>query len=165
MPRVRRSAACTPLSIGPYFGGVPRERELQADRQAVAAVNAEVVLQAIEAFNQGGLDRALDLVHPEIEWHTTPGWLGAPVYYGLDGVRKLIAEFTMHFSDYQWAADKLVATGDRVVGRVIHSGTFGGQRVETPFGIVWDLREERVLRVQVFESWDEAASAAGIPAD
>jgi ketosteroid isomerase-like protein len=127
-----------------------------------AEVRLAVVREAIDAFNEGGLDRALHLVDPEIEWHPPPGWMGPPVYRGYDGLRDLIAEFTEHFADYQWKALDLVPTGDGVVGRVSHAGVFSGQRIQTAFGIQWVFRGSRIVRTTIYESWEQAAEAAGV---
>jgi ketosteroid isomerase-like protein len=129
---------------------------------APAEVRIAVVREAIDAFNSGGLEDALHLVDPEIEWYPTPMWPGPSVYRGYDGLSTLIAEFTEHFADYEWQVLDLIPTADGVVGHVCHAGSFGGQRIETAFGIVWVFRGRRVLRTTVFETWGEARASAGL---
>jgi ketosteroid isomerase-like protein len=132
------------------------------DPVAPAEVRLAVVREAIDAFNAGGFDGAMHLVDPDIEWYPTPMWPGPSVYRGYDGVRTLIGEFTEYFGHYEWEALELIPTGDGVVGHVRHAGSFGGQRIETAFGIHWVFRGRRVLRTTVFETWEQAAASAGV---
>ena len=48
-------------------------------------------MRGYEAFNAGDIEASLDVLDPEIEWHTyiVPG-PGGGSYHGHDGVRELV---------------------------------------------------------------------------
>jgi ketosteroid isomerase-like protein len=54
-------------------------------------------------------------------------------------------------------------TGDRVVVELVQRGRLAGGLVyATPISNVWTFEDERVVRLQMFETWTEALDAAGL---
>jgi ketosteroid isomerase-like protein len=128
---------------------------------------AAPMLNAIDAFNETGVEAALPYLHPEIEWVAPPEWLEDRLYEGHDGIRRLSAYWTQLFDEYRVMPQRVMEAGDgRVVlllqqeGRIIGSG----DRVESPLGYLVEIRDTLVARVEIFFSWDATLQAAGLSA-
>ena len=53
-----------------------------------------------------------------------------------------------------------------VIVRMVGRGKDSGVAVDTPsFPMVWTVRDEQVVRMQMFASRDEALAAVGLPPD
>jgi ketosteroid isomerase-like protein len=128
---------------------------------------AAPMLNAIDAFNETGVEAALPYLHPEIEWVAPPEWLEDRLYKGHDGIRRLSAYWTQLFDEYRIMPQRVMDAGDgRVVlllqqeGRIIGSG----DRVESPLGYLVEIRDTLVTRVEIFFSWEATLEAAGLSA-
>ena len=122
-----------------------------------------------DAFNDGDIDAALQLFHPEIVWHTyiVPG-PGGGTYRGHDGVRELWSDAKRIFGDFRNVPEEMFDAGDdRVVTfvRVEGIGVKSGVAVQARIGHVHTFREGKVIRVQSFEDRGEALRAAGLSAE
>jgi serine phosphatase RsbU (regulator of sigma subunit) len=72
-----------------------------------------------EVANQGNLDVADELLAPDFVDHDViPGKLG-----GIEDVKRWIAERRASFSDLHFSIEEQIAEGDKVVSRIISSGT------------------------------------------
>jgi ketosteroid isomerase-like protein len=131
----------------------------------VAEETATPMLNAIEAFNEGGVEAALPYLHPEMEWVAPPEWLEDRLYEGHDGIRRLSAYWTQTFDEYTLVPERVIEVGDgRVVILLEQQGriTGSGDRVESPLGYLVEVRDGLVGRVEIFFSWEATLEAAGL---
>ena len=72
----------------------------------------DMVLRGYEAFNRGDIDASLEILHPEIEWHTyiVPG-PGGGLYHGHEGVRELWSEAQRIFGGFRNIPERLFEAG------------------------------------------------------
>jgi uncharacterized protein len=130
--------------------------------------NTAAVLRGYEAFNRGDIEASLDVLHPEIEWHTyiVPG-PGGGTYHGHDGVRELWADARRIFGEFKNVPEQVFDAGDRVVAfvRVEGVGRESGVAVTARIAHVYSFRDGMVCCVESFEDRDEALRAAGIEAE
>jgi ketosteroid isomerase-like protein len=128
----------------------------------------DIVVRGYEAFNRGDIEASLEILHPEIEWHTyiVPG-PGGGVYHGHDGVRELWSDARRIFGDFRNVPEDLFEGDDRVVAfvRVEGVGTKSGVAVEARIAHLYTFRDGKVVRVESFEDRAEALRLAGINAD
>jgi ketosteroid isomerase-like protein len=129
----------------------------------VATDNLEIVQQAIEAFNANGVDGILPLIHPEFEATTPPDLASEPdTYRGHDGVRRWFDSFYEAMDDIRWDAHELHEVDDRVV--VEFTLRARGKTSGLDFGqdavMVWSFRDGKALRIELFQTLDEAMAAA-----
>jgi predicted ester cyclase len=140
--------------------------------------NVELVramLQGMSALAGSGevrLDQWLDeFFDPEIEWHDVPVLPEAGVHFGRDAFRRHVAAYLEAFSESSFEIDLIEAVGDRVVvrGRYGGVGIRSGAQVTVGGGVtgptssgVYDLRADRILRVQQFVTHAEALEAVGL---
>ena len=129
----------------------------------MAGDNLEIVQRAIEAFNANGVDGILPLIHPEFEATTPPDLASEPdTYRGHDGVRRWFDSFYEAMDDIRWDAHEFHEVGDRVVveftlrARGKTSGLDFGQNAV----MVWSFRGGKAIRIQLFQTLEEALAAA-----
>jgi ketosteroid isomerase-like protein len=124
--------------------------------------NEQVYLQADETFNRGDLDRWIEFMDPEVEWHDLPTLPGAAVHCGREGVLQRIRELQEAMPDFRTVVEGIESVEDRVVARVRYLGSGGtsGAPVEIVVSQVAEFRDGRVLRSRLFTEHAEALEAA-----
>jgi uncharacterized protein len=125
--------------------------------------NLEIVRRGFDAFNQGGVEGILPFIHPEFEATTPPNLASEPdTYRGHDGIRRWFDSFDEVMEEIRWDAHGFQEVGDRVV--VEFTLRARGKTTGLDFGqeavMVWWLRDGRAIRVELFETLDEAIAAA-----
>ena len=126
--------------------------------------DVEVVRRTIEAFNLDGLDAALEYLDPEVEWLAPPEWLEERLYKGHEGIRRLASQWAENFDEYHLDPHEFMDAGDQVVGLVFQRGRIRGSHdpIEQRIGYVWEVRDGKGARIQVYFSWEEALEAGGL---
>jgi ketosteroid isomerase-like protein len=124
--------------------------------------NVELVRQGFEAMREGGVEGLLPFIHPEFEV-TTPANLAAEpdTYRGPEGVRRYFDSFYEAMDQITFEAGDFIAVGDRVVVplTVRARGRTTGIETEQRIVQVWDVKDERAIRVEVYATLDEAMAA------
>src|SRR5262249_21589984 len=122
---------------------------------------------AVNAFNEDGVEAALEYFDPEIEWWAPPDWLEDRLYKGYDGLRRLAAYWNQLFDDYRVEPDEFTELGDGPVVALLRERAGirdSGDPVEQEIGYIAEMRDGRIVVVHVFFTWDETREAAGLPA-
>jgi ketosteroid isomerase-like protein len=130
---------------------------------AVSSENVEIVRRGVEAFNERGVDGIVPFIDPDFEATTPPNLASEPdTYRGPDGIRRWFDSFDEVMEEIRWDAHEFHAVGDRVV--VEFTLRARGKTTGLDFGqnavMVWSLREDKAVRVELFETLDEALAAA-----
>ena len=125
--------------------------------------NLEIVQRGFEAFNERGVEGILPFIHSEFEATTPPNLASEPdTYRGHDGIRRWFDSFDEVMDQIRWDANRFQQVGERVV--VEFTLRARGKTTGLDFGqdavMVWSLREGKAIRVELFESLDEALRAA-----
>ena len=125
--------------------------------------NLEIVERGIEAFNDRGVEGIIPYIHPEFEATTPPNLASEPdTYRGHDGVRRWFDSFYEVMDQIRWDAHSFQQVGDRVV--VEFTLRARGKTTGLDFGqeavMVWSLRDGKGIRIELFETLDEALAAA-----
>jgi ketosteroid isomerase-like protein len=127
--------------------------------------NVEIVRRAAEAFVRNDWGTAFADSAPDVEWVEMPS-LGpdASTYTGTEELREAVQSWSRRWSDYEAEVLRYAQAGDEVVvlcqerGR----GTLSGVEVERELGLVFTLRDGKMVRVRLYGSWSEALEAAGL---
>jgi ketosteroid isomerase-like protein len=132
--------------------------------------NVEIVRSLAKGFQHRQHERAFEFYDPEIEWDASrfaevnPDIAG--VYHRHEGVRRYWRNWLSAWSDLQFEIQDVVDAGEdgvllinnmRVWGR--HSGI--GTEVP-PFGMVFTIRDGKVVRVCTYPDQESALEAAGL---
>jgi ketosteroid isomerase-like protein len=129
----------------------------------VSTPNVEIVRQGFVAFNEGGVEGIIPLIDPEFEATTPPDLASEPdTYRGHDGIRRWFDSFDEVMDEIRWDAHGFRQVGDRVV--VEFTLRARGKTTGLDFGqdavMLWSLRDGKAIRVELFETLDEALAAA-----
>jgi ketosteroid isomerase-like protein len=111
------------------------------------------------AFNAGGIDRMLEVVHEDADWYPYRG--SQPVYVGHEGIRRYYAEVAGSARDASAAEYTIAQIGDAVVvsgslQTVDENGAIAQQQIHW---VYW-LREGKIARAASFPHRRQAEDAA-----
>jgi ketosteroid isomerase-like protein len=128
--------------------------------------NVDAFKRGLEAGNRGDVDTLLEVLDPEVAWHSAlHALLGGEgtVYRGHDGVREMIGDLYEAFDDFQIEISEVRDRGDRTVaiGRARARGDSSGADVEMPIAFVTEFNEGKAISVRAYLDPDEALEAAG----
>jgi ketosteroid isomerase-like protein len=129
----------------------------------VSKENIEIVRKAFDAFTSEGVESQLAFVAPDAGLYTAPEWIEGSEYRGHDGMRFLVSVWTDSFDDWTIESVELRDAEGSVVALIEHSGKVKGTdtSMRQRMGAVCsDIRDQRIGRIQFFESWEEALEAA-----
>jgi uncharacterized protein len=128
---------------------------------AVSAENIEVVRRMFEAYARSGFGAVAEFIHPDFEMNFQVHHpLGGRTYRAGDAGKAML-DFAASFEDFRAEAEEFIDSGDRVVVAFRERGLArGGVELEQIFGILYTLRDGKVVRMQWFDSPEEALAAA-----
>jgi ketosteroid isomerase-like protein len=134
----------------------------------MSSENVEIVQRGFDAFNERGVEGIVPFIHPEFEATTPPSLASEPdTYRGPDGIRRWFDSFDEVMDQIRWDGHSFQAFGDKVL--VEFTLRARGKTTGLDFGqdavMVWSLHDGKAIRVELFETLDEALAAAGEPAD
>lgn len=125
--------------------------------------NVDRVREGFEALRVGDVEALVPLVHPEFEF-TTPASLAAEpdTYRGEEGLRRYFKSFYEAMDQVAFDADEFIEVGERVVVPVTlrTRGRTTGIETGQPIVQVWEVRDGRAYRVEIYATLDEAMEAA-----
>jgi uncharacterized protein len=126
--------------------------------------NVERVRRAYEFVNREHAPD-LDLLHPDIQWHTRADLPDSATYRGHDAVAALMAEwFGGAFDDLRVDVEELIDAGDRVVAVLrLHARIRGStQEVDMSEAHVLTMRDGKAAELHEYQTREEALKAAGL---
>jgi ketosteroid isomerase-like protein len=129
----------------------------------VSERNLEIVQRGFEAFNESGVEGIIPLIHPDFEATTPPNLASEPdTYRGPDGIRRWFDSFDEVMDEIRWEPHGFHEAGDKVVAEFTLRAR--GKTTGLAFGqnavMVWDLRDGKAIRVELFQTLEEAMTAA-----
>jgi len=126
--------------------------------------NVEIVHRLFAAFGQG-LDAAAEYWDPEIDWRAIEG---APddvgTMHGRDALRHYYEQWYETFDGLRAEPDELTDAGDQVVAAVRVTGRLkeSDAEVDMRLGIVYTLRDGKIVRGREYATHQEALEAAEV---
>ncbi len=126
--------------------------------------NVEIVKRVIDAYNRGDLDAIDELCSPDFEWSTVMGAVEVETFRGRAGVERYYEALDDAWEEFRVVAEELRELGERVLvlGRFQGRGRGSGVPVDSPVGIIYDLRGGKASRVRSYLDHGEALRAAGL---
>src|SRR3954451_20792754 len=127
--------------------------------------NVETVRRFIECGARGDFDALADLVDPSVEQHGAVGGLDeGRVLRGLSEIRHDYETVEQAWEEHRIEPQKLVDAGDRVVAllREYQRGRQSGVELVVDTAVVFDLRDERIVRFQGYMDQAAALEAVGL---
>ena len=126
--------------------------------------NVEVATQAIDAFNGGNVRAFAALTTQDFEWSPSMGAIEGEIYRGRNGIEKYFGTLDNAWEKFQILRDGFRDLGDVVVmiGRLEARGKGSGVPVDSPLGMVFDLRDGAIARIRGYLDQAEALEAVGL---
>jgi ketosteroid isomerase-like protein len=106
----------------------------------------------------------LDLLHPDVRWHTRADLPDTATHRGHDGAATLMAAWFGAFDDLRVDVEELIDVGDRVVAVLrLHGRARGSAReVEMSETHVLTMRDGKVTEIHEYPTKAEALRVAGL---
>jgi ketosteroid isomerase-like protein len=124
--------------------------------------NVEIVRRAADAFNAGDRDRLYRMMDPEIEFRSV---MERKTYRGLAGMLRYREDREATLEDFHSENDRFLDAGrDRVVHlyRLVARGAGSGVPVSREVGALWQLRNGKLLKGEIYLDQRQALEAAGL---
>lgn len=124
------------------------------------ADHVELVRQLWSAFERGGVEAALEIADPDVEWAPYGG--GGQVYHGHDGLRAYMDERRKRGEETDARLYSAFAKGDCVIarGEVRFKGEHGIVTMQP--GWLYEFRNGRLVRFRGFPNQEAALREAGL---
>jgi ketosteroid isomerase-like protein len=132
-------------------------------RRYVAAAGSDRM--EFDVLDDEALDLAMQVVHPEVEFHEDPKFPEASIYRGRDALRAYFKQFSGEFDRFLWEAEDLLDAGDDQVLVLIHvhgRGKGSGADFDTRAAWLFTMKEDRAVRVDAYLDRSDALEAAGL---
>lgn len=130
----------------------------------MAEENVELIRRGLASFSRTGeFDR--ESLHDDVEIHDHDV-LDARDYRGPSGFVRWVRDWASAWADFSFVPEELIDAGDRVVvlARLTATGRSSGVELERRDGMVFELREGLVVRVDYFNTTRQALELAGLDA-
>jgi ketosteroid isomerase-like protein len=132
----------------------------------IGASNVEIARRAWEAWSGGDFDGLFALLSPNVVFDTSHlrDW-PEPEYVGHTGFRRFLTEWLEVWEAFEVGVDELVAAPD---GRVVSvfwqrgKGRTSGLAMDVKWALISMIRDDKVLRIDVYESRQQALEAVGL---
>jgi ketosteroid isomerase-like protein len=124
--------------------------------------NVELVQTLFEQFIASG-EPSWESLHEEIEAHDHDV-VDAGGYRGHTGFARWLENWDVAWSEFSMTPEEFVDAGDRVVSvfRMQATGRGSGVHVERQDAMVWELRDGKVVRLDYYNTREQALKAAGL---
>jgi ketosteroid isomerase-like protein len=119
----------------------------------------------LEASDRVELERALDLIDPDIVVDATRNVFNPATYVGTKGLRQMQADTAEVWEEVRTEGLAFLDAGDRVVvlGRLVGKGKGSGLEVEQPLAQIITVQDGRVVRWEIgYANRHDALEAAGV---
>jgi ketosteroid isomerase-like protein len=130
--------------------------------------NVGKVAAAFAAFNRGDVDRTLEHVAPDAEWHPAVlPFLGVDALRGRDAIREFFtSEIVPGIEGFQATPLEIDDLGDHVLVKTAYRGRMAGtdDEVEQVMYSLFTFRAGKVVRQCDYRERTEAIEAAGVTA-
>ena len=128
--------------------------------------NVEAFKRGLEAGNRGDVEKLLEELDPEVEWHSAlHALLGGEqtVFRGHDGVREMIRDLNEAFGEIHIEISEIRDLGDRLVaiGRTRTRGKASGAETETPLAFVTEVKNGKTISIRAYLDPKEALDVGG----
>jgi ketosteroid isomerase-like protein len=121
--------------------------------------------RGFEALERGDLEVLLSLVDPAFEVGHRMVPEGGSGARGPDALVENVAQIREVFGDVSWHPREVIDLDGRLLVRVRLEAT--AHHTALPFdediGQIYTLRNGRMLRLDIYRTWQEARAAAGLP--
>jgi ketosteroid isomerase-like protein len=133
----------------------------------VSQENVDAWRRAVDAYNRGDTEGAVEIYDPDVEWRPAVQRLlggDTAVYRGRHRVREFLQDLDDAFAEIRIEIAEARDLGDRALflGRFHGRGKESGAETRSPIAYLVDFRNGKVARVVSYLDHQEALEAAGL---
>jgi ketosteroid isomerase-like protein len=124
---------------------------------------ARVALEGVAAYNRGDVQAVMDQLDPDVEVVSGPGTANEGTFRGHDGFQRWVGAWVEAWESFRLEPSEVEAVGDHdvVIAMDTHGrGRDSGIELTMRFHYLYTVRDERVVRVHVYVTREEALAAA-----
>jgi ketosteroid isomerase-like protein len=120
--------------------------------------NLELVREGLTAWLRGDVEKAVELIHPDIVSVRMPPIPDPGTYYGVEGIQQMYDDWTAEFGEFEMEPTEFIEAGDQVLVEMIQRGTgrSSGAVVVGRFWFVYTLVDGKVVRQDVYLTKEQA---------
>jgi ketosteroid isomerase-like protein len=125
--------------------------------------NAEFVGRMLAAYLAGDEETLQAAMGPDGEIYGAPGLINSGTYYGYEGFRQWISQWEEAWDEVDYELQDPVHFGETIVVipvRITGRGAGSGLEVDSKFGWLWQVRDDKMVRFHAYPGIDEALEAA-----
>ena len=129
----------------------------------------ESIRRVYDAFGRGDFRSALDIYdrHVVLLQRDDSNVFGrdvSGVYWGVDGLKDYMRHFFDTWSSVSIEAEEIITAGDSVVAAILMRvvGRSSGLPTELRYFHIWTFRGDRVIRLELVPTREEALEAVGL---
>ena len=131
----------------------------------MSQANLEVVQRIMRRYAEDDLEAALEDIDPEavLDWSNSDA-PDSGVYAGHAAIRAFMQARDEALGERRVDSTELIDPAADIVllvGRIREQGRASGAEVVSRGAVVWTLRDEKVIRLKLYQSRDEALNAVG----
>jgi ketosteroid isomerase-like protein len=133
----------------------------------MSRTNVDALGDVYAEWSQGNWRPVFDIYDPEMEWGWSAEFPTAGVYREPDERSKRLREWLSPWEDWRCEVEEYIEYGDQVVAvcRYRGRGKGSGVQVDTRGAHVWQFRDGKVIRLEVFADLTRALESVGIASD
>jgi ketosteroid isomerase-like protein len=126
--------------------------------------NVELVRKMVEAFERGDYEAALNSLDADVEWSNRLYPVAGVSVRGRDAVREAFGRWMASWDAFHSEALEFIDAGERVIEvyRERARGRASGGEVQQTVAVVYEVREQKVVRAETYPSPEAAFEAAGL---
>jgi ketosteroid isomerase-like protein len=126
--------------------------------------NVAVVYRALSAMADFDHGRAAAHFAPDAEWHNTSAFPGPRVCVGPDAILEFYEALIEEFPEGGMEIEQVSEGGGLVVMAIRHwgSGRSSGAPVDVRFGAIFEVVDQRIVRVDIHGAYAKALNVAGL---
>ncbi len=125
--------------------------------------NAQLVVEALAAYQQGDEQTLRDLMHPEVEIFAEPGMINSGSFIGFEGFKRWTRQWEEAWEEISYEPLEFIDVDDsRLVVRVhvVGRGAGSGVEIDREFGYLYEFDDGRTTRFHLYESAEKALEVA-----
>lgn len=132
---------------------------------AMSQENVEIVKRIYNGLARAGPEGMFEFMDPDVDYRAIEG---APddigIFSGYDAMRGYFEQWIEMFDDLRAEPSELVDAGDQVVALLHVTARMKGSDAELDMrlGVVWALRDAKVVRGREYATREQALEAAGL---
>ena len=126
--------------------------------------NTALAKRGIGAFNERDVEAMASLTTPDFEWSPSMVAIEGETFVGREGIEKYLGQLESAWESFQIHVGQFRESDGGVVmlGRLEALGKTSGVPVDSPLGMVFDIRDGAIARIRGFLDHADALRSAGL---